>query len=148
LFAYKIFLTSLRQWKALHRKQENKGNPGCDEWTTWKNGPECRLKTYRRRRETEESGVDLSMKRPTFGSRMVEDKANKTTGTNTCRGLNPESALNAPMLILNSGGNINTCIDLPRWNLVIRILRLSCLWFRIAVTCGAANVRLLCDPLA
>ena len=60
--------------KALHWEQENKGNQGCDGWTTWKNGPECRLKTYWRIRETEESGVDLSMKRPTLGSWMVEDK--------------------------------------------------------------------------
>src|SRR6218665_1905529 len=54
--------------KALHWEQENKGNQGCYGWTTCKNGPECRLKTYLRRRETEESGVDLSMKRPTLGS--------------------------------------------------------------------------------
>src|SRR6218665_106278 len=30
----------------IHRVQENKGNQGCDGWTTRKNGPECRLKTY------------------------------------------------------------------------------------------------------
>jgi len=48
-----------------------------------KNGPDYRLKTYWRRRETEESGVDLSLKRPTLGSRMVEDKTSHSALLNS-----------------------------------------------------------------
>src|SRR6218665_1084329 len=35
---------------------------------------QVKSKSFNRSRETEESGVDVLMKRPTLGSRMVEDK--------------------------------------------------------------------------
>ena len=63
-----------RSCRALFREQEIKGDQRCNGQTTWENGLRCRLKNYWGRQRTEGDWIDLSMKRPTLGTRVIKDK--------------------------------------------------------------------------